>query len=88
MTVQAIDMAEFPSKAQEEFASVSKCVLNGTAVDLHAKESVASLLARRGIQGIGVAVALNEAVVPRSAWSTTHIGAGDRLEVLSIAPGG
>jgi sulfur carrier protein len=33
-------------------------------------------------------VALNGEVVPRSAWSTTGLDAGDRLEVLGASQGG
>lgn len=36
----------------------------------------------------GVAVAVNEEVVPRSAWDTTPLDAGDRVEILRAAQGG
>ncbi|WP_213452756.1 sulfur carrier protein ThiS [Rhizomonospora bruguierae] len=36
----------------------------------------------------GVAVAVNGEVVPRSAWSTTGLSPGDRVEVLTAAQGG
>jgi sulfur carrier protein len=36
----------------------------------------------------GVAVALDGEVVPRSAWQTTRLRAGDRLEVLRAVQGG
>jgi sulfur carrier protein len=35
-----------------------------------------------------IAVALNGEVVPRSAWSTTGLDPGDRLEVLGASQGG
>ncbi|MET9621339.1 MULTISPECIES: sulfur carrier protein ThiS [unclassified Streptomyces] len=36
----------------------------------------------------GVAAAVNEAVVPRSRWSATVLGEGDRVEVLTAVQGG
>lgn len=36
----------------------------------------------------GVAVALNEEVVPRSRWDETVLRHGDRMEILLAAQGG
>jgi sulfur carrier protein len=36
----------------------------------------------------GVAAALNGDVVPRHAWSATHIADGDEVEVLTAVQGG
>jgi sulfur carrier protein len=36
----------------------------------------------------GVAVAVNGEVVPRTAWATTSVAAGDRVEVLTATQGG
>ncbi|WP_240139164.1 sulfur carrier protein ThiS [Streptomyces sp. MUM 178J] len=36
----------------------------------------------------GVAAAVNETVVPRSAWSGTVLAEGDRVEVLTAVQGG
>lgn len=36
----------------------------------------------------GVAVAVNGAVVPRSAWSTHHLDDGDVVEVVTAKAGG
>jgi sulfur carrier protein len=36
----------------------------------------------------GVAVAVNGEVVPRTAWATTTVTAGDRVEVLTATQGG
>lgn len=36
----------------------------------------------------GVAVALNDTVVPRGAWPGTALGDGDRVEVLTAVQGG
>ncbi|MFS7877750.1 sulfur carrier protein ThiS [Streptomyces asiaticus] len=36
----------------------------------------------------GVAAAVNETVVPRTQWSATSLGDGDRVEVLTAVQGG
>jgi sulfur carrier protein len=37
---------------------------------------------------IGIAVARNSNIVPRSHWSTTPLISGDRIEILTAAQGG
>ncbi|HSV68099.1 MAG TPA: sulfur carrier protein ThiS [Mycobacteriales bacterium] len=41
-----------------------------------------------GGAGCGVAVAVNDEVVPRRAWPMTILGDGDRVEVLTAVQGG
>jgi sulfur carrier protein len=52
--------------------------------------TVAELLAEREIpiNGRGVAVALNGAVVPRAQWATTALRAGDVVEIVRAMQGG
>ncbi len=51
--------------------------------------TVAELLAARGIRAArGVAVALNGAVVPASAWDKARLNAGDRVEIVKPFGGG
>jgi sulfur carrier protein len=47
-------------------------------------ELVDGLAGRRG----GVAVAVNEDVVPRTAWEATALKPGDRVEILTAVQGG
>jgi sulfur carrier protein len=48
--------------------------------------AVAELVADRPTSG--VAVAVNDDVVPRAAWDATALAAGDRVEVLTAMQGG
>jgi sulfur carrier protein len=52
--------------------------------------TVAELLAEREIpiNGRGIAVALNGAVVPRAQWATTALRAGDVVEIVRAMQGG
>ena len=63
-------------------------VVNGSATEVDTGDTVATLVRRLESDGRGVAVAINEAVVPRSAWSATALQPGDRVEVLHAAQGG
>jgi len=36
----------------------------------------------------GIAVALNNEVVPRSLWATTSVTDGDRIEIVTAVQGG
>jgi sulfur carrier protein len=65
-------------------------IVNGEEVEVDRGATVAGLLARLGHhtgRG-GIAVALNGAVVPRSAWEATALAERDRLEVLGATQGG
>ncbi|WP_368733088.1 sulfur carrier protein ThiS [Streptomyces alkaliphilus] len=50
--------------------------------------AVAAILPGGETSGRGVAAALNENVVPRTAWERTPLGEGDRVEVLTAVQGG
>ncbi len=63
-------------------------VVNGSTTEVEAGVTVATLVGRLGKDGRGLAVAINEAVVPRSAWTATALQPGDRVEVLRAAQGG
>ena len=64
--------------------------VNGRPAQVEDGQTVAGLLTGLGHPpgGPGIAVALNGEVVPRSAWSTTGLDPGDRLEVLGASQGG
>lgn len=63
-------------------------LVNGRAEVLAAGATVGSLVAAHVPAPRGVAVAVNEEVIPRSAWPTTLLAAGDRVEILTAAQGG
>lgn len=75
---------------------MTSVVVNGERYELVPGTSVETLLAEHlpdvvGVAGCrtrGFAVALNDAVVPRSAWSQTAVNAGDWVEIVTAVPGG
>lgn len=65
-----------------------RVVINGDAHDLDAGSTVADIVAKVAASPKGIAVAVNTDVVPRSAWSSTEVVDGDRIELLTAAQGG
>ena len=63
--------------------------VNGKSEALSAAR-LAALLADKGIDADarGVAVALNGAVVPRTAWAQTQLHPGDAIEIVRAKQGG
>jgi len=62
--------------------------LNGENRVLAVGLSVAGLLQELGIDGRKVAVERNQEIVPKSAFATTILGEGDRLEIVHFIGGG
>ncbi|GGT64421.1 MULTISPECIES: sulfur carrier protein ThiS [Streptomyces] len=62
--------------------------VNGEARVLAAPTTLDALVATLSAAPSGVAAAVNETVVPRSQWSETVLGEGDRIEVLTAVQGG
>ena len=62
--------------------------VNGKDVTMPDDSTVASLVDRMGRDRRGIAVAVNETVVPRGLWETTLVCGGDRVEILTAAQGG
>lgn len=71
-------------------ASDNHLIVNGERIPLAEAASLPAILADFGIDGEsrGVAVAVNDEVVPRRAWSGVRLQAGDRVEVVTAKQGG
>jgi len=63
--------------------------INGETEPL-AAPTIEALLAEKAVDTgqRGIAVALNGAVVPRSAWRDTPLNAGDSIEIVRARQGG
>ncbi|WAJ45857.1 sulfur carrier protein ThiS [Mycobacterium sp. Aquia_216] len=62
-------------------------VVNENAVEIDGQTTVAGLLESLGFPQRGVAVAMDDAVLPRSSW-TTKLFDGARLEIVTAVQGG
>jgi sulfur carrier protein len=63
-------------------------LVNGERREVAAGASVETVVGTLTPLRSGVAVALNDSVVPRAAWATTLVQDDDRLEVLTAVQGG
>jgi sulfur carrier protein len=62
--------------------------LNGATQQVPANTTIAAMVSDLGASATGLAVALNEEVVPRSRWDSTELANHDRIEVLVPTQGG
>lgn len=62
-------------------------VVNEQRLEVDERTTVAALLASLGFPDRGVAVAMGDAVLPRSDWAT-RLFDGARLEVVTAVQGG
>jgi len=61
--------------------------INEKQVEVAEATTVAALLASMGFPDRGIAVAMDQAVLPKSRWATT-LSDGARLEVVTAVQGG
>jgi sulfur carrier protein len=62
-------------------------VVNAEKLEVDEQMTVAALLQSLGYPDRGIAVALDQAVLPRSDWATT-LSDGARLQVVTAVQGG
>jgi len=62
--------------------------VNGERRELKSPATVADLLYKLELPLRGVAVEVNEQIVPRARHADHHLADGDRLEVVSLVGGG
>jgi sulfur carrier protein len=64
--------------------------INGEKKSIDNVETLSGLLGVLGIpaEARGIAVALNETVVPRAEWESARIGEGDAVEIIRAVQGG
>ncbi len=65
-----------------------KAIVNGEPRELAAGTTVAELLAQLGLTRRGIAVAVNDGVVPGSRHAQQQLRDGDRVEIIVAVAGG
>jgi len=63
-------------------------VVNGRLQDLAVGTTLSALLAELKVPSKGVAVEVNEQIVPRASHESWQLNSGDRVEVVSFVGGG
>lgn len=62
--------------------------VNGRPHKVEPGTTVAAVVASMTPAAQGVAVAVNEAVVPRAEWASTSLAEADHIEILTAVQGG
>jgi sulfur carrier protein len=65
-----------------------RLTVNGKEHDVTSEVTVAALLDTLALRRDGIAVALNDDVVPRAEHATRTLNDGDRLEIIVAVAGG
>ncbi len=67
-----------------------RVIINGEPRELERELTVMELLERINVKyrEVGLAVAVNEEVVPKSEYSTRKVREGDRVEIVQLVGGG
>ncbi len=65
-----------------------RLMVNGTEKDVATGMTIDALLHTLAVRRDGVAVALNDDVVPRAEHATRTLNDGDRLEIIVAVAGG
>jgi sulfur carrier protein len=63
-------------------------VLNGSQEELSGSATLAEIVERLTSASTGIAVSVDDEVVPRSFWDVTKLVDGARVEVLTAVQGG
>jgi sulfur carrier protein len=69
-------------------AGTTTVQVNGGARELASGTTLDAVVASVSGAGTGIAVALNDDVVPRTQWAQTVLGEHDRVEILTAVQGG
>ena len=67
-----------------------KIILNGETIETADGQTLGGLLKTLGIdaEAKGVAIAVNEVVVPNRKWDSTVLNADDKIEIIQAVQGG
>ncbi|ACT93676.1 sulfur carrier protein ThiS [Dyadobacter fermentans] len=63
-------------------------ILNGQAKPIDAAYTVGQLVSELFPSGKGIAVAINQAVVPKSDWPTRRLSPNDQVTLITATQGG
>lgn len=62
--------------------------VNDEPVECPVGSTISTLLAQQEIQAVNIAIALNETVIPKTAWEQTELTEGSRILIIKAVQGG
>ncbi len=78
------------TRAKAIFNNSMRLIVNGKHLEVENNITLLSLLEKEGVEvrPIGLAVAVNEEIVPKSKYAEYVLKEGDRVEIVNIVGGG
>ena len=76
---------------EHRISETASITVNGKTIEILTARGLPQLLEKAGVdpeKARGVAVAVNEEVVPRASWADVQLKEGDRVEVVTAKQGG
>ena len=67
---------------------MSQIIFNGFALDVSCETSLSDVLIQLDIKGAGIALALNQCVIPKSQWNKMQLKDGDVVITFNAVAGG
>lgn len=64
------------------------CCVNGKEINLAEGTNVVEFFNAQGISTDGIALAINEEVIPKSLWAKTQINQNDNILIITATQGG
>jgi sulfur carrier protein len=65
-----------------------RTMVNGKALDVAERATLADLIAQLALDSRGIAIAVNDAVIARSRYAELTLHEDDRIEVIHAVAGG
>ncbi|MGE0561644.1 MAG: sulfur carrier protein ThiS [Flavobacteriales bacterium] len=62
--------------------------INNKGIQINSAISVENLITLQHISGNGIAVAINQSIIPKSEWATTIIKENDNILIITATQGG
>ncbi|MFC3198462.1 sulfur carrier protein ThiS [Parapedobacter deserti] len=88
---KVMDLSPFvvPKALSEHNMPDMEVIINHQKISIQPDASLVKVLCDYGItQSKGIAIAVNESVIPQKYWESTSLRQGDRLTIIKAAQGG
>ncbi|UUM30582.1 sulfur carrier protein ThiS [Vibrio japonicus] len=63
-------------------------IINGQNHNVRSRSSLAEIIEQLLLPALGCVFAINNCVIPRSEWSSTHLNDGDAISLFQAIAGG
>lgn len=65
-----------------------KIIINQKPVEISQCISLEGVLSELNLSSQGMALALNQSIIPQTQWAQTQVGEGDEIDLFQVIAGG